>query len=244
MGRLDGRVAIITGAGSGQGAAEARLFAREGARVVVTDLDEAAAGNVANEIGESAFAIRHDVSDEKSWSAVVAETLRRSDRIDILVNSAGIYAQGRFQDTDAAMLDRFYRINVLGTFLGMRSVGDAMLRQGGGAIVNVSSGAALITFKNTFAYSASKWMVRGMSKCAAVDLASEGIRVNTIFPGAIDTPMLAVNPPEYLETLKSMIPAGRLGTAEDIAEVALFLASDAASYLYGAEISVCGGAAA
>lgn len=244
MDRLKGKVAIITGGASGQGAAEARLFAAEGARVVITDLNEEDGKGLAEAIGGAAIFVVHDVADASSWDGAVSAALGAFGKVNILVNSAGIYAAGRYQDTDAATLERFYRINVLGTFLGMKAVHPAMLDAGGGSIVNISSAAALRGFANAFAYATSKWMVRGMSKCAAIDLAESNIRVNTILPGTIDTPMLAENPPEALAAWAQMIPAKRIGTSNDVANVALFLASDEASYIMGAEITVCGGIAA
>jgi 3alpha(or 20beta)-hydroxysteroid dehydrogenase len=241
MARLKDKVAIITGAASGQGAAEARLFAAEGARVVVADVNETEGARVAAEIGKAAIFLRLDVSDENSWAQVVEQTLAQFGRIDILINNAGVYRPRPFQETDRALLDLHYKVNVLGVFLGMKSVEAAMLAGGGGAIVNTSSGAGARGYPGMLAYAASKWAVRGLSKCAAVDLATSGIRVNTLLPGLVDTPMLAENTPEYLEMISKLPPAGRLGTAEEVAEAALYLASDAASYTMGAEIAVCGG---
>lgn len=240
MGRLEGKVAIVTGAASGQGSAEARLFAAEGARVVVSDRSPAGA-EVAAQIGEGALFVPHDVSDEAAWAHVIDVTMARYGRIDILVNNAGVYHPQTLQDTSAEMMDLHYRVNQFGVFLGMKAVVDPMTKVGGGAIVNVSSGTALRGMPSSFAYSGSKWAVRGLSRCAAVDLATHGIRVNLIFPGIIDTPMLQNNTPETLKMLCDMIPFRRLGTPEEVASAALYLVSDEASYITGAEISVCGG---
>jgi 3alpha(or 20beta)-hydroxysteroid dehydrogenase len=241
MGRLANKVAIITGAGSGQGAAEAKLFAAEGAKVVVTDINEAAARAVAAEIGEAAIAVRHDVAEEADWSNVVSEALRAFGAVHVLVNNAGVYKPRSLQDTDRALLDLHYKVNVVGVFLGMKAVREAMREAGGGAIVNTASGAGLKGFGNMLAYSGSKWMVRGISRGAAIDLAPENIRVNVLLPGIIDTPMLAENPPEVLAAFPTMSPSQRLGTVDEIARAVLFLASDEASYVMGAELTVDGG---
>jgi 3alpha(or 20beta)-hydroxysteroid dehydrogenase len=244
MARLTGKVAIVTGAGSGQGAAEAKLFASEGAKVAVTDINERAARAVADEIGAAAIAVRHDVSDEGDWRAAVAATLEAFGKIDVLVNNAGVYRPKPIQETDRALLDLHYRVNVVGPFLGMQAVRTAMRDAGGGAIINVASVAGTHGFPGMFAYSGSKFMLRGLSRCAAIDLAVDKIRVNTILPGIIDTPMLAENSPEVLATFATIPPAKRLGTPAEVAEAALFLASDASSYVMGAELSVCGGVSA
>ncbi len=240
MDKLRGKVAIVTGAARGQGRAEAVLFAKEGAKVVVSDIDEAGATAVAAEIGHSAIAIRHEVSDASSWANVVSRTLQTFGRIDILINNAGIYRPRSFQETDQQLLDLHYRVNVLGVFLGMKAVYQSMLDVGGGAIVNTASGAGMRGLPGMLAYSASKWMVRGISKSTAVDVAADNIRVNVILPGLIDTAMLEQNSPEALATMKSLPPAKRLGTVDEIAEAALYLVSDGASYTMGAEIAICG----
>jgi len=240
MDRLKGKIAIITGAAGGQGAAEARLFAAEGARVVLTDLNEAAGRDTASQIGSAAIFVPHDVGDEGSWNRVIRAALDTFGRPTVLVNNAGIYKPKAFQETDVALLDLHYRINVRGVFLGMQAVHPHMLEGGGGAIVNIASGAGTRGYPGLFAYAGSKWMVRGLTKCAAVDLARSAIRVNAILPGLIDTPMLAENDPSYLRQLTQLVPMGRLGTAQEVAEAALYLASDAAAYVSGAEVAVCG----
>jgi 3alpha(or 20beta)-hydroxysteroid dehydrogenase len=240
MSRLQNKVAIITGAASGQGAAEAKLFAAEGANVVVTDVNGREGRKVAETIGTRALFIHHDVTDAGSWQSVITATLKTFGSIGILINNAGVYKPKPFQETDAALLDFHYRVNVLGVFLGMQAVYPIMLKAGGGAIVNISSGAGARGYPGLFAYAGSKWMVRGLSKCAAVDLAKSQIRVNAILPGLIDTPMLGENSPEYLKQLTQLVPVGRLGSVAEVAEAALYLASDAASYVSGAELTVCG----
>lgn len=241
MGSLNEKVAIITGAARGQGAAAAHLFAAEGAKVVLTDMNGDGAA-VAGKIGSDAFFMQHDVSDEAGWSRVVAAALERFGKIDILVNNAGIYRPATLQNTDTSLFDLHYRVNQLGIFLGMSAVIDAMAKTGKGSIINVASGAAMRGMPGTFAYSATKWAVRGMTKCAAVDLAPLGIRVNSIHPGVIDTPMIEVNGPELNAAFATLIPLRRLGTADEVAALVTFLASDAASYVTGAEITVDGGA--
>ncbi|MGU7778619.1 SDR family NAD(P)-dependent oxidoreductase [Burkholderia sp. PU8-34] len=240
MGLLEGKVAIITGAAQGQGAMGARIFGEEGARLVLTDIAPAGEA-VAEEIGARALFLQHDVADAAAWQRVVDLAMERYGRIDVLVNNAGVYKPCTLQDTDAELLDLHYRVNQLGVFLGMKSVIDPMTAGGGGSIVNISSQAALSGVPGVFAYAATKWAVRGMTKLAALDLARYGIRVNSIHPGGIDTPMIAANSAEAMEGFKAMIPLGRLGTPEEVGRVVLFLASNASSYVTGAEIAVAGG---
>lgn len=240
MGRLSGKVAIITGAASGQGETEARLFVAEGALVVVTDIQEKGA-QVAAELGDAAFFMHHDVSNEASWAALVAETIKRFGKLDVLVNNAGIFNPKPLIETSAADMEAHFRVNQLGVFLGMQAVIAPMKATKGGSIVNISSVAGLRNLPGHVAYAASKWAVRGMSGCAAHELAKLGIRVNTVFPGMIDTPMLAVNSAETNAYYASVIPMGRMAHAKEVAEVVAFLASDAASYVNGAEIAVDGG---
>jgi 3alpha(or 20beta)-hydroxysteroid dehydrogenase len=240
VGALDGKVAIITGAARGQGAAEARLFAAEGARLVLTDVDMAGA-EVADAIGPDAVFVEHDVADAAAWDRVMGQAVARYNRVDVLVNNAGVYRPQSLQDTDQALVDFHYRVNQFGVFLGMKAAIAPMSAAGGGAIVNISSQAGLAGSPGMFAYAASKWAVRGMTKAAALDLAPLKIRVNSVHPGGIDTPMIAVNDPGAMEGFKTMIPMGRLGTPDEVAQVVLFLASNASSYLTGAEIAVTGG---
>jgi 3alpha(or 20beta)-hydroxysteroid dehydrogenase len=172
---------------------------------------------------------------------VVSAALEAFGDVDILINNAGVYMPKTFQETDQHLFDLHYRVNALGPFLGMQAVHSVMREAGGGAIVNVASGAATRGYPGLFAYAASKWMLRGLSRCAAVDLAGSNIRVNGILPGLIDTQMLSGNSKEYIDYITSLPPTKRLGTAEEVALAALYLASDEASYVTGAEIAVCGG---
>ena len=240
MNSIKNKVAVITGAGSGMGAVEARLFAASGAKVVVTDLNESGKATAA-ELGEAGHFIHHDVGDESGWSRVVTECLDRFGRLDVLVNNAGVYKTGSLLETDFALWDFHYRVNQLGVFLGMRACARAMEKFGGGSIINVSSIAGLTSHPGIFAYATSKWAVRGMTKVAATDLASIGIRVNSIHPGLIETPMSQSNNPDFTRAVISQIPMGRIGTPDEVAQLVLFLASDAASYITGAEIAIGGG---
>jgi 3alpha(or 20beta)-hydroxysteroid dehydrogenase len=235
-----GKVVIVTGAASGQGAAEARLFAEQGAKVALTDINENGAA-LAADLGSAGHFVRHDVGEEAGWSEVIRQTLDRFGQIDVLVNNAGIFQPASLLESDAALWERHYRVNQLGVFLGMRAAAEVMSKTGGGAIVNVSSNAGLNNVPGVFAYASTKWAVRGMTKLAASELAPLGIRVNSIYPGIIDTPMLGQNTPEQLQFYKGMIPMGRIGAPEEVARVVLFLASNASSYVTGAEVTVDGG---
>jgi 3alpha(or 20beta)-hydroxysteroid dehydrogenase len=239
MERLDGKVAIVTGAARGQGAAEARLFVAEGAKVVVADVldDEGAA--VAADLGTAGVYTHLDVADESQWQAAVAGAEEQFGPVSVLVNNAGILLFQALDKTDLADFDRVMRVNVHGVFLGMRTVTPSMVRAGGGSIVNVSSTAGLQGLPHLGAYVASKWAVRGLTKAAAIDLGHMGIRVNSVHPGGIDTPMLAGTSPDA--PFYKRLPVARMGTAEEAARAVLFLASDEASYTTGAELAVDGG---
>ena len=241
MGALDGLVAIVTGAARGQGEAEARLFAKEGARVVLTDVLEAQGAKVAADIGPSARFVAHDVSSESGWATVVEQTLAGFGRIDILVNNAAISRPLKLEATAPDVYDSIYRVNQFGVYLGMRAVLDAMKSVGGGSIINTASVAGLKGTSTLFAYAATKWAVRGMTKAAAMELARYKIRVNAILPGVIDTPILATNPDSMNQALVKSAPMRRLGTVDEIAAAALYLASPAASFTTGTDMIVDGG---
>ena len=241
MGDLDGVVAIVTGAARGQGEAEARLFAAQGARVVLTDVLAEEGERVAADIGPSCRFVRQDVSSEDGWSEVVEETLGAFGRIDVLVNNAAISRPLKLVDTDPEVYDLVYRVNQLSVFLGMRAVVEPMKQQGGGSIINISSVAGLQGTNSLFAYTATKWAIRGMSKSAALELARYKIRVNTIFPGVIDTAINDGNPPGMNEVLVRTTPMRRMGEPGEIAEAALFLASARSSFVTGADFAIDGG---
>lgn len=243
MGTLDGKVAIVTGAARGQGEAEARLFVAEGARVMLTDvLGEGKA--VAESLGDLAAFSSHDVGNAADWERVVKATTQRFGRLDILVNNAAIYKMRSLLETTDEEFDEITRVNQRGPFLGMRATAPAMKATGGGSIINISSGAGLRGVRNMIAYATSKWALRGMTKCAALELAADRIRVNSIHPGVIETPMLSHNPAGLNQAMVRATPIGRIGQPDDIARMVLYLASDAASFVTGAEFSVDGGATA
>ncbi len=242
MGRLTGKVAIITGGARGQGEATARLFASEGASIFVADILEEAGQALVTAIGSTASFFKLDVSNADQWTDLVGTVLSRQGRIDVLVNNAAVTAYGRLAETTKATFERLLSVNLLGCFLGMKAVMPAMMEARRGSIINISSVNGLRGTVGMGAYDASKWGVRGMSKSAALELASHGVRVNSIHPGAIDTPML--NPTGALESASMAkqygIPFGRVGRPEEVARASLFLASDEASYISGAELAVDG----
>ena len=241
---LDGKVALITGGARGQGAAEGRLFAGEGATVVLADVADGDGKDVAAEIGGQYHHL--DVSSAEEWDTVVADVVATHGRLDILINNAGILRQARITEETTEQWDQVIAVNQTGVFLGMRAAGKAMINAGnGGAIVNTSSVAGLEGLFGSIAYSASKWAVRGMTKVAAKEFGRYGIRVNSIHPGFIATDMTAhmpamVDEEKNRRMLKS-VPLGRVGEAEDIARVALFLVSEGAGYCTGQEFVVDGG---
>lgn len=238
--RLDGKVIIITGAARGQGAHEARRFVAEGASVVLTDINPAGA-EVAQALGDAAIFVVHDVADEAHWQTVVEAAVARFGKVDVLVNNAGVFQPGNIADTTFASFDLHYRVNMLGVFLGIKAVTPAMTQTGGGSIINISSAAGMRGYPGMIAYGATKWAARGMTQCAARELAEFKIRVNSIHPGLVDTPMLDDHAPEALVAFQAAVPLGRIGTVQDVAEIVSFLASDLSSYLTGAEIAVDGG---
>jgi 3alpha(or 20beta)-hydroxysteroid dehydrogenase len=241
MGRLSGKVAIITGAAGGQGEAEARLFVAEGAQVMITDVQDQIE-QVAGDLGEAAAFLKHDVADAAAWAQVVAETLRRFGKVDGLVNNAAIFNPKPLIETTAEELEQHFRVNQLGVFLGMQAVIAPMQAAGAGSIVNIASVSGLRNIPGQFAYAASKWAVRGMTGNAAAELTRLGVRVNAVYPGLINTPMLAGNSEETNARFARSVPIGRMAEPGEVAEVVAFLISDAASYVSGAEIAVDGAA--
>jgi 3alpha(or 20beta)-hydroxysteroid dehydrogenase len=239
MGRLDGKIILITGGARGQGLAEGTLFSGEGATVYLTDirpeLQSAAAAT-------GATAIDHDVTSPDDWANVVGAIMERHRRLDVLVNNAGIFSPAHMTETDLDLWQSIVAVNQTGTFLGMKSVAPIMIEQQSGSIINISSIAGLRGTRVAFAYAASKWAVRGMTKSAALELAADNVRVNSIHPGLIDTAMLddfAVD--NAREVLPQQVPMGRLAGPDDVANLALFLASDESAYCTGSEFIVDGG---
>ena len=244
-GRLAGKVALITGGARGQGAEEGRLFAAEGATVVLTDVldeeGEATAGSI-----EGASYHHLDVSSEAEWEAVVGAVVEAHGQIDVLVNNAGVDFMAKLVATTLDDYLRVININQVGVFLGMRAVANAMIKTGtGGSIINISSVAGLEGVVNRTAYSSSKFAVTGMTSVAAKELGSHGIRVNSVHPGLIETPMTAdmrpIADPDLRSRFERAIPVGRIGEAIDIANMVLFLASDESSYCSGQPFIVDGG---
>ena len=242
MGKLDGRVAIVTGGARGQGGAEATLFRAEGAEVVITDVLRDEGEALAAEIG--ATFVAHDVRSEEAWVAVVGETRERHGRIDVLVNNAGIFQLGRLVDTDLETYRRIIDVNQVGVFLGMRAVAPTMIEQQSGSIVNISSVAGLRAAPGGFAYGASKFAVTGMTKSAATELVRHGIRVNSIHPGMIETDMMTEvtgGNAERHDKFARSVPMRRPADPGEVASLALFLASDDSGYSTGSEFVIDGG---
>ena len=240
MARFDGKVILISGGARGQGAAEARMLVAEGGRVVIGDVLDTEGRQLAAELGNAAVFLHHDVTEEADWMEAV-ETAERLGGLHGMVNNAGIFIPRPLMETDAALFERHMRVNQLGCFLGMKAVVGAMERSGGGSIVNISSVAGLRGSPGAIAYSATKWALRGMTKAAAIDLAPRNIRVNSVHPGPIDTEMLKVRSPEDNRRRIEMVPMRRMGTAEEVAKLVLFLLSDDSAYITGAEMTIDGG---
>jgi 3alpha(or 20beta)-hydroxysteroid dehydrogenase len=237
--RLDGKVAIITGAARGQGEAHARRFVAEGARVLLADVLDDAGAAVAADLGEAAAYRRLDVTSAADWAAAVEEATQRFGGVDILVNNAAIHHVEPLEFETQETFERFLRVNLVGAFLGIQAVLPAMRARGGGSIVNISSTAGMKGYFGHGAYGASKWGLRGMSKVAAVELGPDHIRVNSVHPGPIRTDMMPQD--EASMARFASHPLGRHGEPEEVSELVLFLASDSASYITGTEHVIDGG---
>jgi 3alpha(or 20beta)-hydroxysteroid dehydrogenase len=236
MGRLEHRVALITGGSRGQGAAEGHLFAHEGATVYLTDVLVDEGKQTATACG--ATFLEHDVTDPEQWAAVVARVLDDHGHVDVLVNNAGILHWATMTETPLDVWNRVLAVNQTGVFLGMQAVAPAMKAQRSGSIINLSSIAAYSGTSICFAYGATKWAVRGMTKGAAQELGPFNVRVNSVHPGVIDTPMMAGTP---IDEMAKAAPLGRYASAEEVAKLVLWLASDESAYATGAEFVLDGG---
>jgi len=239
-GRLAGKVAVITGGGAGMGAAMAQAFVAEGANVVIADIS-GKQDAIAAKLGASCVAVRADVSKSPDVQAMLAVAISRFGRLDILCNNAGIEGAmaptGEYDEDD---FDRVWNINGRGVFLGMRHAIPLMLNGGGGSIINTASIASMVAFPTMCGYCAAKGAVIMLTKTAAVEYAAKGIRVNAICPGPIRTGIVETMPAEYIEAVTKMIPQGRIGDASEIANAAVYLASDESRYLTGSSLVIDG----
>jgi 3alpha(or 20beta)-hydroxysteroid dehydrogenase len=250
MGKLDGKVALISGAARGQGEAEARLFVEEGAKVVLGDVRDDLGKAVAESLGENAIYQHLDVSREEEWLQFVALAKETFGAVDVLVNNAGILLAKRLVDTSVEDFMRVIGINQVGCFLGIKSVVKAMQEAGGGSIVNISSVGGLTGVNSAVAYVSSKFAVTGITKTAALELGPLGIRVNSVHPGGVDTPMVTADTEGFEEEMGSQsknrsiydgIPLRRISQPIEIARLVAFLASDDSSYCTGSEFTADGG---
>lgn len=245
MGRLSGKVAIVTGGAQGQGAAIVRGFVAEGAKVVIADIATDEGELLAKELADSAVFVRHDVTSEADWESTVATAQERFGKVDVLINNAGILLFSELTATSLQDYERVIRINQFGTFLGMRSVVAAMEAAGGGSIVNTSSIEGLGGMPFLVAYTSSKFAIRGMTKAAAMELGPKKIRVNSVHPGMIDTGMTRIHGGDAaMEWGGQRVALKRVGQPEDVVGMYLFLASDESSFCTGSEYVVDGGATA
>src|ERR1700720_3582391 len=226
MARFDNKVVLVSGGARGQGAAEARLLVAQGAKVVIGDVLDNQGQALAGELGPAASFVRHDVTSEADWARAV-EAAQKLGGLHGLVNNAGIYQPATLMETDDALWQRHIQINQYGCFLGMKAVGPAMEGSGG-----------------SFAYAATKWALRGMTKSGAIDLGGRKIRVNSVHPGPIDTDMIVFRTSEQREERMKQVPMHRYGTPEEVAQLVAFLLSDESSYITGAEIAIDGAASA
>ncbi len=246
MGRLDGKVALISGAARGMGQAEARLFAAEGARVLIADIVDDEGEALAAEIGDAARYVHLDVTQEDQWRAAVEVATDSFGKLNVLVNNAGTVIPSPMRDLELEHYRIVTEVNQTGVFLGMKSTTAAMEAAGGGSMINISSIDGMIGMDLVFAYVASKWAVRGMTKTAALELGPLGIRVNSIHPGFVHTKLGNPNPTAESRAALDRysarrVPLGRTGEPEDIARLALFLASDESTFSTGSEFVADGG---
>lgn len=239
MGKLDGKVAIITGASQEMGASHAKLFVDEGAKVVITDINEEKGNQVASELGDNVIFVKQDVSNEDDWRNVVNEAVDKFGQLDILVNNAGITFSKSIFDLTTDDYMKIFKINQLSVFYGMKYAAEKM-KDHGGSIVNISSMNGLVA--GALGYTDTKFAVRGMTKAAAIELANYGIRVNSVHPGVISTPMIHQSDNEDLiKEFAKAIPLKRVAEPEEVSKMVLFLASDDSSYSTGSEFVIDGG---
>ncbi|WP_256646007.1 SDR family NAD(P)-dependent oxidoreductase [Thermomonas paludicola] len=239
--RLEGKVALVTGGARGIGAAIVRRLHAEGAAVAITDVLAEPGRALAAELGERAAFFAHDTTDEAAWVATIAAVTGAFGGLQIVVNNAGVFKPGAIADTSVADVEWQFRVNQLGVFLGMKHAQLPLRAAGGGCIVNISSIAGQLGFPGAAAYVGTKWAVRGMTKTAALELAPVQIRVNSVHPGFIDTPMLDNNPPEANQAGIEATPLKRIGKPEEIAAAVAFLVGPDAGFVTGAELTVDGG---
>lgn len=238
---LAGKIALVTGGARGIGAAIVRRLHADGARVAITDVLDAPGKALAAELGERVAYFHHDVSDEAAWVDTLAAATAHFGGLHIVVNNAGIFHPGQIADTAVHDVEQQFRVNQLGVFLGMKHGQVPLRAAGGGCIVNISSIAGQLGFPNAAAYVGTKWAVRGMTKTAALELAPAYIRVNSVHPGFIDTPMLDNNPPDANQAGIEATPLKRIGKPEEIAAAVAFLVGPDAGFITGAELTVDGG---
>lgn len=240
MARLDNKVAIITGAAQGMGASHARRFVAEGAKVVLTDLNEEKGTQLANELGENALFVKQNVTSADEWAVVVAKAEERFGPVNILVNNAGITMAKSILQTSEEEYRRIVDINQVSIFLGMKTVIPSMQKAGGGSIINISSINGIVG--GAIGYTDTKFAVRGMTKAAAIECSQYGIRVNSVHPGVIATPMIIQEDTKAaVEEFAKQIPLKRISQPEEVSNLVLYLASDESSYSTGAEFIVDGG---
>jgi len=241
--RLKDKVVLLTGAARGMGESHARRIVTEGGKLVMSDIDGTAGSRLAIELGESAVFVEHDVSSQSQWEAVVAEAIDRFGRIDVLVNNAGILTKGDIQSESVETLRRVLDVNVVGTWLGIRSVSPVMINNGGGSIINVSSQVGYRGWHNYSVYGCSKWAIRGLTKHLAMELARHHIRVNAILPGAVDETGLFSDrlSSEAREQVRLSIPLQQFVTREQVSSLMVYLASDESAATTGTDNLIDGG---